>query len=331
MTDDPWKDIPSPAADDLIRANRIDESIPWDFFWARSVDQRYLLVLQHSPDATPDGRLPKLKGIEVSLVDYQGTRKLLIFKLQDNTQKDIFHQLCLDIVGATRLAPDERQAVALAVARTWRWHHLLRGGSDERLSREEQKGLIGELIVLQRLILPSMPAANALDAWCGPLDAPKDFEVGQVCIEAKAKRGSAVPCVFISSMHQLDDSGTGALFLSVTDLDIAPPSQNGRTLTEYAIATRDDLLKSDKSLSEAFDALLNAAGFRWSDDYSDSQWIEGKSRLFHVRDDFPRICGNIVPQGVVEVHYTVSLLDCARFEVGDRVVLNALGAKGNVE
>lgn len=322
---DPWKDIPPPLAGDLIRANRIDESTPWGFFWARSPDRRCLLVLRHSPQSAPEGRLPRLKGIEVSLVDYRDAQKLLIFKLQEDAQKDIFHQLCLDIIGAAKAAPDERQAVALALARTWRWHHLLRGGSDVRLSREEQKGLIGELIVLQRFVLPSMPAPNALDAWRGPLDAPKDFEIGRVCIEAKARRGAAVPCVIINSMHQLDDSSCDALFLSVTDLDLAPPLQEGRTVTEYAMSARDVLLESDSSVADLFDALLNAGGFRWSDDYSDSRWVEGKSRLYHVRDDFPRICGNIVPQGVVEIHYSLSLPDCARFEVEERVLREALG------
>jgi hypothetical protein len=170
-----------------------------------------------------------------------------------------------------------------------------------------------------------MPAPNALDAWRGPLDAPKDFEIGRVCIEAKARRGAAVPCVIISSMHQLDDSNCDALFLSVTDLDLAPPLQEGRTVTEYAMSARDALLESDSSVADLFDALLNAGGFRWSDDYSDSRWSEGKSRLYHVRDDFPRICGNIVPQGIVEIHYSLSLPDCARFEVEERVLRKALG------
>lgn len=330
MMTDPWKDIPIPGANDLIRAKRIDESLAWGFFWARSVDRSYLLVLRHSPESSPTGRLPKLSGIEVSLVDYTDNQKILIFKLQDTAQKEIFHQLCLDIVSSARTAHDERQAVALAVGRTWRWHHLLRGGADARLSQEEQKGLIGELLVLHRLVLPHFPALNALDTWRGPLDAPKDFEIGRVCIEAKARRGAAVPCVHISSMHQLDESNIDALFLSVTDLDIAPLPETGLTLTEYAASTRDQLLVSDNSVADAFDNLLNAAGFRWSDDYSDTRWVEGETRLFHVRDDFPRVCGNIVPAGVVEMQYSISLAECSRFRVDESAVLNAIAVRGNV-
>lgn len=176
-----------------------------------------------------------------------------------------------------------------------------------------------------------MPAANALDTWRGPLDAPKDFEIGRVCIESKARRGAAVPSVMINSMHQLDDSGSDALFLSVTDLDLVPPSQEGRTVTQYAAAVRDELLKSDGAVADLFDALLNAGGFRWSDDYSDSSWVEGRSRLYHVRDDFPRLWGNIVPQGVAELHYSISLPDCARFEVDEHLLLETLGVRGNVD
>ena len=81
--------------------------------------------------------------------------------------------------------------MSAALSRTWRWHHLLRGGRGTLLSPEEQKGLLGELFVLERLLLPRMDASSAVTAWRGPLGAPKDFEAARVAIEAKARRGGA--------------------------------------------------------------------------------------------------------------------------------------------
>ena len=78
--------------------------------------------------------------------------------------------------------------------RTWRWHHLLRGGGSTLCYRlEEQKGLLGELLVLERpFCCLTSGASTAVAAWRGPLGSPKDFEIGRVAIEVKARRGGAI-------------------------------------------------------------------------------------------------------------------------------------------
>ena len=84
--------------------------------------------------------------------------------------------------------------VAEFLARTWRWHRLLQGSRDGRLGDEEQKGLIGELVVLERRLLRLLPVLRALDAvrsWTGPLDTPRDFEISRIHVEAKARGRTA--------------------------------------------------------------------------------------------------------------------------------------------
>ena len=53
--------------------------------------------------------------------------------------------------------------------------------------------MIGELLVLESVLLPHMEASAAVTAWRGPLGSPKDFEIGRVAIEVKARRGGATP------------------------------------------------------------------------------------------------------------------------------------------
>ena len=188
-TNDPWKELAAPETTNALSARRVDASMPWGFFWARDADRRHLLLLRHDAEASPTGRVPRLKGIETTLSEREADgSRLLALRLLDPAQRDIFHRLCLDIIASTARAFSEAEAVANALARTWRWHHLLRGGADGRLSIEEQKGLIGELLVLDELLLPVIQVIDALTAWRGPLGAPKDFEVGRICIEAKARR-----------------------------------------------------------------------------------------------------------------------------------------------
>ena len=189
VSNDPWKDLSPPSVAKAISAKRVDAGIPWDFFWARSFDGFCLLVVQHAEDSTPQGKLPHLQGIEVSETDgTDGVQRLLILKLLDSSQRDLFHRLCSDILSCAETAKSEKEMLGVVLSRTWRWHHLLRGGSDRRLSAEEQKGLIGELLVLERYLFPSCLPMEALSAWGGPMGSPKDFEMGQVGIEVKARR-----------------------------------------------------------------------------------------------------------------------------------------------
>lgn len=333
MPEDPWKNLAPPNKADLINARRVDLDIPWNFFWARDLEQRCLLVLEHAANSTPRNRFPKLKGMEVSLSEGNpyGTR-MLVFRLQDSAHRDIFYRLCLDITAGTCQATSEKEAVEVALARTWRWHHLLRGGGDGRLSEEEQKGLIGELIVIERYLLPHLSASNAVSSWHGPLGSPKDFEIGRIGIEAKARRGAASPYITISSEYQLDDSGTDTLFLHVVELDQAPADERrGFSLSELVSRIHEKVSSADYSAVGSFESLLSAAGFSFEDDYSDSRWIKGPSRLYEVSGNFPRITGRGLTSGVSKVKYVVSLNECEPFLVEDDALESLLkgGGHGN--
>jgi hypothetical protein len=272
------------------------------------------------------GRPPKLKGLEVSsTADEGGGTRMLIWKLQDSGHRDIFHRLCTDIVNFARDANSEAEAVEVSLGRTWRWHHLLRGGSDGRLSAEEQKGLIGELLLLEKLIEVGMSPSNAVSAWHGPLGSPKDFEIGRICVEVKARRGAATPYVLISSEHQLDASGTDALFLHVAELDQAPSDAKERfTLTEVADRTKRRIFSASPAAADAFDALLVATGFRWEDDYSDMPWIRGPDRLYRIDEGFPAVTPANFGAGVSNVRYSISLSDCEPYRVDEAVLVTAL-------
>jgi len=323
---DPWGPIAPPDAAGAINALRVDAGGPWDFFWARDLEGRRLLVLFFSSDLQL-GRLPHPAGIEVTVRGTgNGHRSMLALALLDAAHRDIFHQLCLDIVSSASTAVAEAEALAVAVSRTWRWHHLLRGGGEGRLSREEQKGLIGELLVLERHLLPAISPMDAVSAWVGPLGAPKDFEVGTVCIEAKARRGTAAPFISISSEFQLDTHGTDAFFLHVVDLATAVEAvPDAFTVSDIAERVIRRVASLDQCAIEQFESLLCAAGFRWTDDYGDCLWAETSSCLYEVVDEFPRLSAEDAPLGVSSVRYSLALAACAPFEVTSEQLGSAIG------
>ncbi len=328
---DPWTDLATPDETTKVSARRVDERLRWNFYWAKSADRKCLLVLRHAPDSQPASRLPTLNGLEISETEADdGQNRMLVFRLSDSSQRVIFEQLCRDIVSATSVAESEPEAVEFALARTWRWHHLLRGGSSGRLSEEEQKGVIGELLVFERHLLTRFSPGEALEAWRGPLGAPKDFEIGQICIEAKARRGGATPFVVISSEHQLDSEGLEFLFLHVVDLSSAPSSDAlAFTITDIARRVRERVETADQGAIELLDSRLLAAGFDWRQDYSAFRWVSGRSRIYRVGDEFPRLSAHDVPAGVSDVRYSLSLMECEGFAVTPEVLDEALAGGDN--
>ena len=316
MNSDPWKDIAPPDSSTAINGRRVDADGKWNFFWARDIAGKHLLVLGFECDPSA-ARLPRPKGIEVAMHGGETRRgAMLTLALLDAGHRDIFYRLCVDIVAAAAGASTESEAIAITIARTWRWHHLLRGGGDGRLSIEQQKGLIGELFVMERLLLGSISGADAVASWTGPLGAPKDFEIGTVCLEAKARRGAATPAIAVSSEHQLDSTGTAALFLHVTDLargSVDTPDSFSVTDVARRVVSRVSGL--DPGALEPLESLLAATGFQWADDYSDCLWIEIATHLYEVVEGFPRLTYDGVPAGVSRVKYSIALAECEPFSV----------------
>lgn len=325
MSEDPWITIKPAKLEHRLSANLVNPDFPWSFFWARDHNGRHLLLLRHTASASPVNPLPQLRGIEIS-VKPSGTsgESLLLFLLVDSSNREIFHQLCLDVILSTESATDESAAVECALRRTWRWHYLLRSGRDQRLTDDEQKGLIGELIVMDRFLVPELSAADTVRSWLGPTGAPKDFEVGRFCIEAKARRGPARPSLAISSEDQLDTDSVDRLFVHVSDLVRAPSDGTGKSVSDYAIELMEQIEKADPVAADRFAALLLSAGLRPEDDYSGDVWVEGASRILEVLDDFPRIVPSMLSPGVSKVAYSINLQLLDAFEVSADYFRNEL-------
>jgi hypothetical protein len=326
-TEDPWAGIKTPSAIEGFAARRVDSDIEWDFYWAKGSDRRPRLLLHHAEPF--GGQLPHLKGLELLEGSDGKSGRILDVSLSDPQLQDVFHRLCLDIVDSCRPAESEQSAVEIAVRRTWLWHRLLKGGADSRLSIDEQKGLLGEFVVLEEL-LGVLSAAQAVEAWMGPLDAPKDFEVGEVAIEAKARRGGATPFVTISSEYQLDPAGFSELFLSVVDLVRAVPSE-GLSVADVAARIRARVADDNEAVLDLFEGRLLSAGLLVEHDYAEFRWLVTGRKAYKVGGEFPRIEPSGLPTGVERVRYQVDLVTVADFEVEPESMFDAIRSLGQHE
>ncbi len=328
-TDDPWKSIDPPARDAGISARRIPETgtRTWALYWARDSQRHCLLILQHGSEQLRSRRLPRLRGlrIETQPAEEQPGERIII-RLTDSDQREVFHRFCIDLVDATKSSRSEEEAVERFLVRTWRWYRLLRVGGDARLSQEEQKGLVGELCVLERQLIPAIGPADAVQAWAGPIGAPKDFQVGLIAIEAKT-RSPRVSTVRISSAEQLDTEGTERLFLYVVEVSSALGDAGSVTITDVASRVRSTIASLDMFAAIQFEERLNAAGFDWNDDYSDNPLLIGKVTLYEVLEEFPRIVSLMLRPGVEDVQYSVTLSRCERFRVDPTVLARAMSGE----
>ncbi len=307
MTDvhDPWEGLSSRGVD----ARRVDPLAPQDYFWIVAGQSEPGLLLRLADETTEVKPLPRMRNLEVAYRD-AGGGKALVLLLRDGEQRELFASLCRDIVRSGQGAADNQDALVRSVKRTLRWHHLLRGGRLDVLSLEEQRGLLGELEFLTRLV-NLIGARAAIETWKGPLGASKDFELDGCLVEVKARRGAAKPFVQISSEDQLADVDECQLFLVVSSVDAAV-KPNGQTLTDHVAVLDKVFAAADSEAYQLWEEAIAAAGFSFEDDYSDRHWTIGKHLEFKVLDGFPRVM-TPVPSGVSGVRYSIALDTCGQF------------------
>lgn len=123
------------------------------------------------------------------------------------------------------------------------------------LTAEQQKGLIGELVILNELAIRSS-FENILEKWTGPLDMLHDFESGSIDIEVKATLRDP-PVVRISDIEQLAPLDSKELLLAVVQLS---RQKSGDSLPDIINITRDSI-KEQKQRAEGFEELLKTVGY----------------------------------------------------------------------
>ena len=306
---DPWKNL---GADD---ARRVEAAGHFDFFWVvlEAGMPGLMLRLPASPDPLP--KLPKLKNLVASFRPTVGGWAFVL-GLKERAQVEIFETLCRDVVNAGEGGKDREEALSRAIQRTRRWHYLLRGGRQGGLSVEEQRGLVGEMEFLRKLVSGYGPEA-AIEAWTGPTGSAKDFELIGACVEVKTRRVAAKPYVSISSEDQLADVAGSRLFLRVTNVASAV-LPDGQDLHDHVRMTAE-LFEDAGAAFDAWEEAIFSAGYDPECDYEGRRWQLGASINYEVRDDFPRIAAPL-SAGIGNVRYSLSLDACAPFELGMNLI-----------
>jgi hypothetical protein len=278
-----------------------------------------LLDVQAS-SVPPLAEYPASRGFEVVPVTRTPGRHgqlWLVLSLTDPTYRNIFETLAADVATAVAGADDEVRGLRAFLARLRTWQEFMRRYGPDGLTLQEQTGLFAELLFLGSVLLPRLSAADAVQAWTGPLDALHDFLAGGVSIEVKATTASPASLFHVSHLAQLDETRVSRLFVCHYALDAGGTS--GMSLPDLVEELRTRLAAEDHSACDQFDRCLAAAGYLDAQArlYEDRGLRVARRRCFQVAHGFPRLRAADVPSGIAECSYAVELAACVPFELDD--------------
>lgn len=183
-------------------------------------------------------------------------------------------------------------------------------GSD--VSREQIAGLVGELLVLKRLLDRS---PDAWKSWRGPAMARHDFMRANNSLEVKVCLGKGRTRITINGLEQLSEPAEGLLFLQHFELEAAEAAMLSVTGLGHAVldaASEPDEVKvllAAVGCHDIDDPLWNATSFRLE-----------RETLYAVADGFPRLVsssfpGGNTPSGISDVTYTTDLAFAGSFRL----------------
>jgi len=281
---------------------RIDAVHPLELYigYEGSGQRSLLLVSVTEPEQAPSS-----KSVLVQVGQRHDGRWAITFRLVRKEQEEVFLQLCCDLIESSRSQPDSDQGVRFLVDRYKRWHRLMERQSDGLLSEASRKGLIGELLFLQRVLTGGMNPVEAVAGWMGPETGDRDFVYPDGWHEVKAV-GASSSTITISSLEQLDAVPPGELVVYFLDRT-APGDSAGFSLNSKVGEVRAMLESAPASL-ELFQAKLTF-GFDYLPlrEYDSPLYRLGGSRRYSVGQDFPRLTKEHVPVQVVAASYGLSL------------------------
>ena len=222
----------------------------------------------------------------------------------------VFYHYCCSVIAKTFGLKASREIFNAVLSTINEWSDFFKKASSNKLSIIKQKGLIGELCFLNYLIDKKGPN-SALAFWKGPVSSSKDFICDSNAFEIKCCEPSlASENIKISSLDQLLVQPYENLYLVIYEL--APSSIDSArsfTLQSLVKSTFEKIEPHNQSLKFIFTYLLSEYGCQNYDDYTEYSWVvlEGSPRIFIVDNEFPMLTSENVPNGIIDIKYSISL------------------------
>lgn len=282
--------------------HRVDASHPLDLYIGIDEKRRWtlLLVTVFEPP-----EMNSSKMISVNKGQRKDGRWAVSLSLVDNTYKDLFLQLCGDIIDSSRDLQDKKKAISFVAKRYWEWRELLANSRKDILSINEAKGLLGEMVFLKEYLAPLYGIEKAALSWAGPRKAHQDYIIDDTWYEVKTIASSRTD-VGISSIEQLDVNTPGELIVIRAD-KTSVVNRNAINLNQIYHLLLNAI--TNDSVKSTFSSMLFQYGYYPRAEYESADYVFEIKEIAHysVSSDFPCLRRNCLPASVSEASYSLLL------------------------
>lgn len=280
---------------------RIDAEHPlaWHLGFEERHQRSLLLLTQTDP-----GAFPSSKGITVAIGERSDGQWAVSFRLAAQELDELYLLLCDDLIESSRTQRNNPEGLQFVQHRYQSWLALLEHQGPGLLSDAQRRGLLGELLYIERRLSSGMSSWDAVAGWLGPTGSDQDFVYSDGWHEVKAVAVGR-DTVMISSVEQLDGPLPGELVL--VDVEVTTPlDPTGTTLHRMVDIVRR-AIEPDLAAAQLLRDRLLQYGYIDLPEYDQSWYRVGPYRRYRIDEKFPRLTRQVVPAPVTSVRYALSI------------------------
>lgn len=238
---------------------------------------------------------------------------LLVLRLKRKGLESVFGQLCQDLADSASLMKFEDAVVALFVERLRLWERLFSGSDDGLLPKYKIRGLVGELLVLERLLVAQTASiGEVVDSWVGPMSADQDFRLADRSIEVKTINLGA-RSVGISSLRQL--AAPVPLTLTLITLGTSVANSTDAVCLNSLVDRLEALISAEPCSLSTFRERLLAAGYVDQRRYGEDWFALIREDSFAVSVGFPRLMPSDVVPAIIGATYELEIAALSEYRV----------------
>jgi hypothetical protein len=287
---------------------RIDAKHPLDLYIGLDeFSQTTFLILSNEKSR----ELKSSNLIDIKVDVRTDLRNAISLSLKDDNYKDIFLYFINEIIESSRNY-DAEKGYKFVFNRITKWQSMLSKIRPGIMSNSEIKGLLGELVVLDKIVAQKSTHDYAVTGWIGSEGAKQDFVFEKSWIEVKST-SSGSDSVTISSVEQLDTKDIGELI--VVNLDKSSElDESAYSVNDYVNYITEKI--NDMTILEQFQTMLLKRGYHYNRDYEKIRFKLGEIRNYIVDNSFPCLRRNDLPNSIIDCRYDISLISIIEKYVG---------------
>ena len=247
------------------------------------------------------------KAVSVSVEEYDRQWKL-IFRLNSTRYYPMFKAFYDDVFESTwNVNIEDAAEKFLEIYKKWK-HAFSTDGTP--LSKEEVQGLIGEMCVIDEILLKKYDPKTILNAWMITQKGKQDFIFSDTWYEVKSTHiGSNT--VTITSAEQLDCSTVG--FLSVVKLKTTSINDEKRVSLGILIKRLQNVF-DEQGCGEEFLAKLEELDLP-NEEYENQVYEIVELDQYEVKDGFPYLRRSTLSPAIGLVQYELYLEQLKLYKV----------------